>query len=248
MYAKLRILALCSTALVSTSVLAQTAAPTAPVPGAPPAAAVFDLQQLPAFKGKVQMFTLSPRGDIDGLLLVDGTEVKLPPHLTAEIAAAVKVGDVVTVRGLKAASLPLIAASSVANDATNVVVVDNGPQGRGKKDRNAGGPKGGPRAAIEGTPTDLQGRVKVALHGRKGEVNGVLLEDGTILRLPPPEAARLAAMLVPGQSIAVRGTLRTTPYGKFMEVRALGATLDKLSEVQGPPPGGKKGGPKGPKG
>ena len=190
MYAKLRILALCSTALVSTSVLAQTAAPTAPVPGAPPAAAVFDLQQLPAFKGKVQMFTLSPRGDIDGLLLVDGTEVKLPPHLTAEIAAAVKVGDAVTVRGLKAASLPLIAASSVANDATNVVVVDNGPQGRGKKDRNAGGPKGGPRAAIEGTPTDLQGRVKVALHGRKGEVNGVLLEDGTILRLPPPEAAR----------------------------------------------------------
>ena len=246
MYAKLRILALCSTALVSTSAMAQSVAPSQPATPTP--AAVFDLQQLPAFSGKLQLFTLSPRGDIDGFLLTDGTEVKLPPHLTAEIAAAVKIGDAVTVRGLRAASIPLIAASSVTNDATGVVVVDNGPQGHGKKDRDAGGPKGGPgRVVIEGTATDLQGRVKVALHGRKGEVNGALLEDGTVLRLPPPEALRFAVMLAPGQSIAARGALRSTPYGKVMEVRAIGASLDQLSEFQGPPPG-KKGGPKGPKG
>jgi len=35
----------------------------------------YDPAQLPTVKGKVAQFTLGPRGDIDGLLLADGTEV-----------------------------------------------------------------------------------------------------------------------------------------------------------------------------
>jgi len=248
MLSAFRILALSSTALISTAVMAQTAPP-APVASTAQSAAVFDLSQLPAFRGTVQLFTTTPRGDIDGMILMDGTEIKLPPHLTADIAAAIKIGDAVTVRGLKAASMPLIAASSVTNDATGVAVVDNGPKAPGGKGREFGRPKGGPkRLAADGVQTDLQGRVKAALHGRKGEVNGALLDDGTVLRLPPPEAERFAALLAPGQNIAVRGILVTGPYGKVLEVRSLGASPDKLSEVQGPPPGPRKDGPKGPKG
>jgi hypothetical protein len=97
-------------------------------------------------------------------------------------------------------------------------------------------------------PSDMQGRVKTSLYGRRGEINGALLDDGTVLRLPRPEAERFATLLAPGQAIAVRGVLRSNAFGKVMVVRALGPSPDRLSEVQGPPDGGKKGRPKGPKG
>ena len=236
-----RLIALGSTALIGTAVWAQTAPPSQLMAPSAQAPAPFDLSQLPATKGKVQQYTTNRHGDIDGIILTDGTEVKVPPHLTVELVAAIKVGDSITVRGLKAASIPLVAASSVTNDASGVAVVDNGPTGK-----KGGKHKGGPGDAAAGTPTDFQGRIKASLHGRKGEINGALLDDGMVLRLPPPEATRLAAMLAPGQTVAVRGMLTTTPYGKSIEVRGLGASLDKLSDVQAPPPGTK--GPKGPKG
>ena len=56
-------------------------------------APMWDSSQLPETKGTVKQYTLTPRGDVDGLILSDGTEIKLPPHLTAQIVFAVKPGD-----------------------------------------------------------------------------------------------------------------------------------------------------------
>jgi hypothetical protein len=90
---------------------------------------LYDPQQLPAQRGVVQQFTLTPRGDIDGLILTDGTEVKTPPHLSTQIAYAIKPGDAVTIHGLHAAALPLVQAVSITNDVTVRTVIDNGPYG-----------------------------------------------------------------------------------------------------------------------
>ncbi|HJU20543.1 MAG TPA: hypothetical protein VJ770_29175 [Stellaceae bacterium] len=62
----------------------------------------FDPSQFPAVEGRVAQYSLTPRGDVDGLILDDGTEVHLPPHLGAQLVFSVKPGDPVTVRGLKA--------------------------------------------------------------------------------------------------------------------------------------------------
>ena len=94
---------------------------------AQPGGPIWDSSQLPETKGTVKQYTLTPRGDVDGLLLNDGTEIKLPPHLSAQIVYAVRPGDAVSIRGLKARALPLVDAASVTNDATRVTVVDNGP-------------------------------------------------------------------------------------------------------------------------
>jgi hypothetical protein len=76
---------------ISAGALAQNPpqSPTVQLP-APAAgqAPLYDPQQLPAQCGQVQQFTLTPRGDIDGLILSDGTEVKTPPHLSTESANA----------------------------------------------------------------------------------------------------------------------------------------------------------------
>jgi len=52
-------------------------APPSPLSAAPPApqAAVYDPQQLPAIRGELDRLTLTVRGDIDGFILKDGTEV-----------------------------------------------------------------------------------------------------------------------------------------------------------------------------
>jgi hypothetical protein len=205
--------------------------PAPPPPNGPPPAAAGDLQQLPATGGTVSRYTLTPRGDVDGLILADGTEVHFPPHLSTQLVYAIKPGDTVTVRGLRALNAPLIAAIAITNDATGNTVVDRGP---------GGGPGPGPRAARQAM--SLQGRVQMSLHGPRGELNGAMLEDGTILRLPPPEAERLAVLLMPGQTVVIQGDGLTTAMGRVVEVQAIGRSQTELNFVQrpGPPPRGPR--------
>jgi hypothetical protein len=200
---------------------------------------LYDPQQLPAQRGQVLQFSLTPRGDIDGLILTDGTEVKTPPHLSSQIAYAIRPGDTVTIHGLHAAVLPLVQAVSVTDQATGRTVVDNGPPGPGR------GPAPPPRLEMtpsEGRPlpglTEVQGSVRMPLHGPQGDVNGALLNDGTILRLPPPEAYRFAGLLEPGRSVVAEGTELATALGKVLDARRIGASREQLSLVEAPPPPG----------
>jgi hypothetical protein len=193
---------------------------------------LWDPSQLPETKGTVKQYTLTPRGDVDGLILTDGTEVKLPPHLTGQIVFAVRQGDAVAVRGLKARALPLVDAASVTNFVTGVTVTDNGPPG-------------GP--GTTNVETTLSGKIAAALHGKRGEVNGALLDNGAILRLPPPEAERMQILLQPGQTVAARGTSLVTPLGTVVDVHAIGSSTEQLTQLDAPPPrrGGPEGGPQG---
>lgn len=199
-----------------------------------PAVSTFDPAQLPAMSGTVAHYDLTPRGGVDGLILQDGTEIHFPPHLGLEVVALVKPGDAVTVHGLKARALPLVQAMSVTADASGKTVIDTGPGAHGPK--RPGGP-GHPHAPQRGTELQAQGVVKIALHGPRGELNGVMLENGTLIHLPPPEATRLAAQLQPGQSIAVRGEGVDNVLGRSIAASAIGPTEDKLAAVAAPPHG-----------
>jgi hypothetical protein len=216
--------------------------PAGPVAAAPPrpgppagTAPIYDPRQLPAIKGTVARYTLTPRGDVDGLILSDGTEVRFPPHLSTQLVYAVKPGDAVTVRGLRALSVPMVAGVSIANDASGQDVIDNGP--------GPGPGRAGPRETWQ--LMSVQGHVQTVLHGPRGEVNGAMLDDGTILRLPPPEAERFAALLAPDQPIAAQGDGLVTPLGRVVTVRAIGTSTAQLSWVEPPgPPPGKRGPPR----
>jgi hypothetical protein len=206
-------------------------------------APLYDPQQFPAQRGQVQQFTLTPRGDIDGLILSDGTEVKTPPHLSTEIAYSVKPGDTVTIHGLRAAMLPLVQAVSITDEQTGRTVVDNGTPGPGRRPGVPppsppapwpGAPAAGPAAPIPGL-TEVQGRVRMSLHGPQTDVNGALLDDGTVLRLPPPEAHRFATLLQPGQALVAEGTGLATAIGKVFEVQQIGPSREQLSLVETPP-------------
>ena len=61
-------------------------------------------QPTPTVSGTVQQYLLTPHGEVEGLLLTDGTIVRFPPHLSAALASTVKPGDAVTVAGFVAAA------------------------------------------------------------------------------------------------------------------------------------------------
>ncbi len=204
--------------------------------GAAAAGPVYDPAQLPSFKGKVAQYSLTPRGEVDGLILADGTEVHVPPFMSTQLVFAVKPGDAVTIHGLKARELPMVAARSVTNDASGVTVLVMPPQGSGMGGR-MGGHMGG---HMGGAALEAEGKVASMLHTPRGEANGVRLEDGTIVRIPPGEAKRLAETLAVGKSVAVRGAGYAGPLGRVIAARQIGETKETLKDVAGPRAGDRQ--------
>ena len=212
--------------------MAQMPGPMSARGGASAAAPVYDPAQLPQIKGTVAQYSLTSQGEVDGLILADGTEVHVPPFVSTQLVFAVKPGDAVTIHGLKAQAIPMVMARSVKNDATGATVLVTMPQRHG-----------GTGATLEAA-----GKITALLHSPHGEANGVRLEDGTLVRLPPGEAKRLADLLAPGNSIAVRGEGYAGPLGRVVAARQLGADKDSLKEVAGPKPGERRFGPGGDRG
>jgi hypothetical protein len=224
-------------ALGTTAILLATAAfaQAPPPPPVPPTSPAFTQQQLATINGTLARFTLTPRGDLDGLILNDGTEVHVPPHLSAELTAAVRPGDTVSISGYRSPTFALFIATSVTNTANNKTVVDRGPPPPGFAPPPP--PPGMPAPGAQNA--SVQGRVQTLLHGPAGDVNGALLDDGTVLRMPPHVAYQLASLLAPGQSIAAQGWELDTAYGRVVDVQAIGASAAQLSPIM-PQPGGPR--------
>ena len=169
---------------------------------------------MPETKGKVAQYSITQRGEVDGLILADGTEVLLPKHASTRLVFSVRPGDAVTIQGLKTGASSAITAVAVINDATGAVVFT---------DRHT------PPQQL-----DHEGRIKLQLHDPKGSLNGVLLEDGTVVRMPPPDAERLADGLAIGQPLYVRGDGLFSPLGKMVAAREVGPSRTQLTKVNEP--------------
>jgi hypothetical protein len=230
MLSKSCLVALCATTLFGASAMAQAPPPSGPRPWMGPAG--LDVQQLPEIRGIVQRFTLTPRGDLDGFLLSDNTDVHFPPHLSAELAATVRPGDPVAVRGYRSSTVPLVVAAAVTNASTNRTVMDQGPPGPGF----------GPRPPPPGYPapgaqqSSLTGKVLASLYGPAGDLNGAVLEDGTIVRMPPHVAYQVASALIPGQVVTVEGWLLITDYGRVVEAQIVSSSAAPASAGAPLPP------------
>ena len=218
--------------------LSQSAAPPAPT--------------LPAIRGELERFTLTGRGDVDGFILKDGTEVKTAPTLSAQIAAIAKPGDRLTVHGLKAAALPLVQAVAVTDETSKQTVDDAGapaartlppppPPPAPRAPRAAALPPAAGGAGPAPLPVALSetsGRVRMALHGPQGEVNGALLESGAILRFPPDRGTQLTTLIQPQHAIVAEGISLTNALGTVVEVQQLGASRTQLVALT--PPAGPR--------
>lgn len=217
-------LSLVAVAALALGGAAETRAQPSPPPAPPPA-----VGNAPAVSGRVQHLLITPFGEVDGLLLDDGIQVHIPPHMTAQTVAFVRPGDTVTVDGVPE-SMSVLRADALTNARTGASLTVQPPD-----PSNRPLPPHLRTAALK--QLSAQGRVSVLLTGPRGEVNGVLLSDGSIVRFPPPAAFQFRALLKAGQSLAAQGYGSESALGRALEATALGASTGSLQQIyQGGPP------------
>ncbi len=200
-----------------------------------------DPDHLPETTGTLGRFLLNPHGETDGMILTDGTEVHFPPHMAAEIRAAVRPGEIVKVRGARPRAADMIAAVAIES-MTGERIVDHGPPNHDKKKDKKEAHD--PATKIERRKMGAAGVVERALHGPKGEVRSALLQDGTIVRFPPHEAAAIGGLLSPGAYLVALGEGLVTELGTVIDALEIGATKDSIRPIKpkhGKPPKDGKG-------
>jgi hypothetical protein len=176
--------------------------------------------------GTVKEFTTAPKGEVDGLILNDGTWVHWPPHMESRFSGMAVKGDRIRVKGY----------------------METGKKGETKLEtsiltnlrtqKSAENPDRPPRAdsAVEGTvgssgAITKTGTVREFTTAPKGEVDGLMLADGIWVHWPPHLESRFTG-IAKGDRIKVTGFMETGKKGETkLEVSSLtnertGKTID----------------------
>jgi hypothetical protein len=187
-----------------------------------------DPDSLSPVKSKVDRFLFNPRADADGMLLVNGTEAHFPPHLSKKVLKAIQPGDSVTLYGVKPRGADMIACIAIES-AKGERIDDTGPPAKAKKKKHAKKNGHGDDAGL--ARVEIEDTVERTLHGPKGEVRGVLLSSGCIVRFPPHAADGARTLLRPGATLAVRGEARTVSDTEVVEARAWGKSKSHMKPL-----------------
>ncbi|MGN6544920.1 MAG: OB-fold nucleic acid binding domain-containing protein [Aureliella sp.] len=183
-------------------------------------------------RGKVTSLLKNDRGDVDGLLLDSDVRVHFPPHMGKQITAVVSVGDAVEVEGRP----------EVKPHGEKVFEISRLVAGDQTIEIEHRRPKPGPKGPRDEPPMKAAG--KVVQYGRNphGDVDGLKLEDGTLVKFPPHQSRQLQDLVAVGDEVSIDGRRHVTPQGDVHlhadQITAHGKTLER----EGP-----KHGPKGPK-
>ncbi|HBX57312.1 hypothetical protein [Pseudomonas sp. UBA2684] len=192
--------------LCSTLALARPTDSVAPPPGTQSSWAAHELT------GRVEILLLNPHGELDGFILDGGQQVHFPPHLGEAVAARIKPGDQVALRGQQEHSLRL-RAYALRNLAGGAEIVDQGPMAPPPL------PPHLRQAALQ--PLSAQGKVSHLLYGRRGEINGVVLDSAAIVRFKPQLAYHYASLLQVGQAVRVQGLGSENALGRALHAEQL---------------------------
>jgi hypothetical protein len=190
--------------------------------------------------------TTAPRGEIDGAVLDNGTVIHWPPHLADRFSAIVAPGDRVQAVGqieTGPAGDTHLEVQTVTNLRTNDSRENDAlPPGPGPRRRPLPPPPPGPRPGIDpaaAASQTLEGTVRSLTTAPRGEIDGAVLDNGTVIHWPPHLADRFSAIVAPGDRIRVAGRMETGPAGDtHLEVQTatnLRTNASASNDVAGPP-------------
>jgi hypothetical protein len=189
--------------------------------GAPPPP-----QNTEQISGVVNQYLMNPNGEVDGLLLNDTTQIKFPPHMSADLTRVVKPNDRVTANGERESG-QTFHAFTITNTASGQLVVESRP--------SEFPPRLPPDLrGVNLTPLSASGRIKAVLHAPRGEIDGAVLEDDTILHVRPDVGAQYASSLVIGQTVSAKGFGTQNAFGRSFEVTELGVAGQALTPIYSP--------------
>ena len=86
----------------------------------------------------------------------------------------------------------------------------------------------------------IRGVIRVVKRNPHGEIDGVVLEDGTLLQLPPQGGRQFVDLLREGRLLAAAGFGTANEFGQTIAVAMLGPSTDALALVEPPRPKPKR--------
>jgi hypothetical protein len=175
-------------------------------------------------QGTVRGSTTAPMGEIDGAVLEDGTVVHWPPHLADRFSGVAVRGDRIRVTGWTEISPEgdsHLEVRSITNLRTNASIANDGPApapppGPGPRRGPVPPPPPGSRF---GNPNpaaatrSMEGTVQQLTSAPMGEIDGAILDSGTVIHWPPHLADRFSALFARGDRIKISGWTETGPAG-----------------------------------
>jgi hypothetical protein len=177
--------------------------------------------QATSIRGTVSQYMLNPDGLVDGVLLSNNTIVRFAPHMSQQLVQAVKPQDSVSVDGFIEYQ-GTIHATMITNPASQQTVVDTPPSPQN--------PPPGPGQEFR-QPISANGSIKVLTHAARGEIDGAILDNGTIVHFPPPVGMQYANLFHVGAPLAVVGYGAVNTYGRSLEATSIGPSADHLQSV-----------------
>lgn len=181
----------------------------------------FDPTQLPAFTGTVERYLINPRGETDALLFREGAQIVFPPEFGQAVREAAPPGRPIVVWGIRARQAPVITMLAFAPSADVAPVVVERVYWRLL----------GRDAAERAEPLEAQGTVRAPYYTPQGEVAGAVLEDGTVITVPPGRAEALRERLQPGAKLAAVGRGVAGEQGRALAAERIGADPDSLQPI-----------------
>lgn len=163
--------------------------------------------------GQLQRFVLTPRGKVMGLLLRDGSLVRVPPSTASAELTALKPGDTIHVDG-KAVSTP------TGTVITRAVVQRNGTILADGSKRRERGHRGDRAKRTPRTPlaqVSATGRITAVLSTPRGTANVLLLDDGTTATSRSIDGLGLRV----GDRVSVSGKGGAFAQGKALRIETI---------------------------
>jgi hypothetical protein len=212
-------------AITLTSVAQSPPGPRGPREAGPPSPP----QNTEQINGVVSQYLMNSNGEVDGLLLSDNTQIKFPPHMSADLTRVVKPNDRITGSGERE-STQTFRAFTITSATNGQSVVESRP--------SQFPPRMPPDLrGINLTPLNVSGKIKSLLHAPRDEIDGAVLEDGTILHMRPDAVVQYANSLVIGQTITAKGFGTQNAFGRSFEVTELGVAGQALISLYSPAAG-----------
>lgn len=178
--------------------------------------------------GTFASFTTTPRGDVDGVVLQDGTIAHFPPHTFVGTNAKLAIGDKVQIEGDAVDNgSPRTLGRATVKKGDVLIAADDGRAPPAPRDGVLTPPP--PRPAMPAVTRD--GTIARVLVNPHGDTDGLVLDDSSVVRFPPSVNAKLAT----GGKVHIVGT----GTSQFVEADSIalgsGETL-ALGPASAPPP------------
>ena len=161
--------------------------------------------------GEVQQYLLNPEGKVDGLLLNNGLQVKFP-HMGDSLVDLVTPRTKVNISGKLGVFTRFgqeVKAKSITNTQTGQTLVDQPPVIP-------------PQPPSSNYSTfSVEGTAQHWLVGHRGEINGVIVSNGAIVKFPPHVGNQLVSTANVGDKIQAQGFGTRNNYGQIIQATTL---------------------------